>query len=76
MFLSLLFCFGCGDPEPESDADCVAFYDTCNAGCNLQCGTIYEKERVDKAPSCDLGCVDSEDDPECLFTEGQCLFGE
>ena len=76
MLFFLILSFGCGDPEPKSDEDCVAFYDTCNAGCDLQCGTIYEKEAVDNAQSCDLGCIDSEEDPECVFSAGQCLFEE
>ena len=76
MLSSLLLFLACANPPPQSDEDCVSFYDTCNAGCDLQCGTIYEKEAIDNARSCDLGCIDSEDDPVCIFTEGQCLFEE
>ena len=65
---------GCGDPLPTSDADCVTFYDTCNAGCTLQCGTIYEKESVESAQSCDLGCVAPDEIPECILSEDTCAF--
>ena len=65
---------GCANPKPTSDADCVTFYDTCNSGCTLQCGTIYEKEDIDNAQSCDLGCIEPEEIPECIFSKDTCEF--
>ena len=66
-----LWLVACG---PRSDADCVVYYDKCNSGCELQCGTAREAESVE---TCDLGCFDSGQpatDDDCVVRDGECTF--
>ena len=59
---------------PKSDSDCVVYYDKCNAGCELQCGSLQEAESVE---ICDLGCMDSGEpvtDDECVLRDDECTW--
>ena len=75
MFLFLFF-LSCSESKPQSDEDCVTFYDKCNSGCDLVCGSIYQKQDVESQQSCDLGCIESEDSasPECILVGEECQF--
>ena len=75
MFLMMFF-LGCIESKPQSDEDCVTFVDTCNSGCDLICGSIYQKQEVENQQSCDLGCMESEDtaSPECVLVGEECQF--
>ena len=72
-----LFSFGCAEKKPQTNDECVVFYDTCNSGCEPVCGSIYEKEESESGEICDLGCIDSGDENlECALVEGSCQFVE
>ena len=69
--------FGCVEKKPQTNDDCVVFYDTCNSGCEPVCGTIYEKEDAESGEICDLGCIDSGDENlECVLVGETCQFVE
>ena len=72
----IVFFLGCvSEKEPP---ECITYYDTCNAGCDLQCGTTDEKEIVEKQDSCDLGCLqDTAFVPdECILVDNTCQWIE
>ena len=77
-FLLTLLSVGCGEKKPQSDDDCVVFYDTCNSACEPICGTIYEKEAVESGNICDLGCITdtAEEQLECSLVGETCQFVE
>ena len=72
LFLSLLACGG-----PKSDADCITYYDTCESGCELICGSIDDADAANENV-CDLACLDSggeESEPaQCVYADGECVW--
>ena len=70
------FSLGCEDPKPQTNEDCVVYYDKCNSGCDPICGTVAEKEAVESGEVCDLGCVDSGSQAECVLVDDACQWSE
>lgn len=68
--LMMLLALACG---PKSDSDCVAYTDTCNSGCEPQCGTTAD---ADLNETCDLGCFDTgaTTDDDCVLRDGECTW--
>lgn len=70
--------FACFERKPQSDEDCATFRDKCNSGCELICGSIDEKEKIENGDICDLGCMDSGalDVSDCILVDEVCQFAE
>ena len=75
LWLSVLL-MGCVGSVEEEEIECVTFYDKCNSGCDLQCGSTAEKEAIEAEGICDLGCIeDTASTPEeCLLVDDSCQW--
>jgi hypothetical protein len=80
MRIALLFVAlcACESPGPKTDADCVAFRESC--GCSMLCGTARQERRENAKPQCDIGCVDTATtqltDADCVHVDGECVVAE
>ena len=76
MIWIVLCWFGCSEPDVEVELECITFYDTCNAGCDLQCGSTLEKETIDQEGICDLGCIEDSGfvPEECVLIDDTCQW--
>ena len=78
LVLLSFFLFGCvDDSKPQTDEDCVVFFDKCESGCEPVCGTISQRDDVNSGDVCDLGCMDSGlDDASCVVVDEACQWAE
>ena len=76
MILLVMSLFGCTEPEAEAELECITFYDKCNAGCDLQCGSTLEKEAIEADGICDLGCIEDSGfvPEECVLVDDTCQW--
>ncbi|MBM75362.1 MAG: hypothetical protein CMK59_08165 [Proteobacteria bacterium] len=58
---------------PESDEDCLVYYDKCEMGCEPLCGTARARDKAERGGTCDIGCLDTAT-PECVFEDGECQW--
>ena len=76
MIWIVLFLFGCSEPDVETELECITFYDKCNSGCDLQCGSTLEKETIEQEGICDLGCVEDSgfEVDDCILIDDTCQW--
>ena len=76
MWWLIVFWVGC--VSVKETTECITYYDTCNTGCELQCGTMNEKEAIEQEGSCDLGCLEDTGftPDECILIESTCQWAE
>ena len=71
LFLFLISC-----NTPQSDVDCIVYYDKCNSGCEALCGTEADERKAERGGVCDLGCMDTGEPPACILVDGECAFAD
>jgi len=73
LFVSFLACVNSKEP-----VECITYYDTCNAACDLQCGSTADKEAIEREGVCDLGCIEDtgSEIAECILVEDTCQWAD